>query len=300
MSVEDDDFERHVGPLRDALAALLEASEDLRLDWGSMPNAESRAMAELAEERRFRGNQPWGETPVTSAHNLAELQLYGASDCAHAAVDLLKPDRKTPVYSHTVLARATLEHASRAWWLLDPTIGVRLRVARAANELIFSLSQQMRLLDKVRWEEARAKRAEMLGEAERLGFQKVQANPRGSPSLEEERPGQTKLVKALFGDGESGGVAYGFFSAVAHATAFGLSSSVTLDAPNMPETPGVMWGAVYTGSPQVVTVLSAMFLGMGEAFKRRNELFGWQSNAWDAAWVRGIDVGKRSLPSQPI
>ena len=45
----DDDFERHVGPVRDALAELLEASEDLRLKWGSMPNAESRAMAELAD-----------------------------------------------------------------------------------------------------------------------------------------------------------------------------------------------------------------------------------------------------------
>ena len=297
MPDEDDDFERHIGPLRDALAELLEASERLRLQWGSMPNAESTAMAELAEEHRFRGNPTWGETPVTTAHNLAELQLYGASDCAQAAVDLLKPDMRTPVYSHTVLARATLEHAGRAWWLLDPTIGVRLRIARAATEHIFSLSQQMPLLDKARRGEARVKRAALLDEAERLGFQKVQASPRVPPSLEEERPGQTKLVKALFGDVESGGVTYGFFSAVAHATTFGLSSSVTLDAPNMPKTPGVIWGAVYTGSHHVVTVLSAMFLGMGEAFKRRNELFGWRSDAWDAAWLRGLDVGKQSLPS---
>jgi hypothetical protein len=50
MPDENDDFERRIGP-QGCPAELLEASERRRLQRGSMPNAESRAIAQLVEEQ---------------------------------------------------------------------------------------------------------------------------------------------------------------------------------------------------------------------------------------------------------
>jgi hypothetical protein len=106
----DAQFEAHIGPVRDALTRLLDASDELQRSLGSMPDANSRAMAELASEHQFKEAPPWGDDPVHSAHNLAQLLLHGASDCARGAVRLLSSD-ETPVFAHVVLARGALEHA---------------------------------------------------------------------------------------------------------------------------------------------------------------------------------------------
>src|SRR5919106_3884162 len=131
-----------------------------------------------AEPVPVAGNPAWDDEPVAAAHNLAQLLLFGASDCARALVRLFTPET-TPVYAHTVLARASLELASRAWWLLEPTIGVRLRVARGINERLFSLSEQARLpIEDADRERARERRAGLLDEAERLGFRKNRSRPK--------------------------------------------------------------------------------------------------------------------------
>lgn len=137
-------FEAHVGPVRDALVELLSASDKLQDQWGSLPNANSQAMAEVAAEEKFVGTEPWGDEPVRQAHNLASLLLLGADDCVNSTCRLLASE-PTPIYSHIVLARATLEHAGRAWWLLDPEIGIQRRIARGVNDRIHGLSQQSSL-----------------------------------------------------------------------------------------------------------------------------------------------------------
>lgn len=307
MAVPDKDliherFERHVSPLRDALSRLLNASDELRDAWGSMPAADSRAMAEIAAEDRFSGADPWGPEPITQAHNSGQLLLFAATDCARAAIRLLDSD-PNPVYAHIVLARATLESAGRAWSLLDPTIGTRLRVARGVNERLFGLSEQGRFpLAQADKERARQRRTALFAEGERLGFRKVKRGRKMPPTLEEERLGQTALVRALLRSGddvELGRVVYGVYSAIAHGTLFGLTGSVTLDAPGAPKTPGVTWGAIYTSSGHVVSALTALALGVGKALDARNRLFGWKADSWDSAFLDAIRAAQSSLPDPP-
>lgn len=294
----DEAFEAHVAPAREAFAALLDASDGLRDRWGSLAAAESQAMAELAAEAQVRGKSPWGDDPIQAAHNLGQLLLVATDDCGRALVRLLSGGA-SPVYAHIVLARASLELASRAWWLFEPAIGLRLRVARGMNERIFGLAQQRRL-PLTEEDDARAseRRKELFAEAARLGFQTVPAPPKAPRYLEEMRPGQTKLIEKLLsanGDASLGALVYGAFSAVAHGTTFGLTSSVKADAPNLPTTPGIRWGAVYTSSRDVVSVLAAVIFGTVEAYRRRNQLFGWSSQSWTETAARAMQAAKGSL-----
>jgi hypothetical protein len=70
----DEVFEAHVAPARGALAALLDASDQLRDEWGSLSAADSQAMAELAAGAEFKGSSTWGD-PVHAAHNLGLAPL---------------------------------------------------------------------------------------------------------------------------------------------------------------------------------------------------------------------------------
>jgi hypothetical protein len=296
----DEAFEAHIGPVRDALAALLQAGDELRDKWGWLPAPESPAMAELADAAQLEANSPWGD-PVQDAHNLGQLLLFAMGDCVDALVAVLSREVRTPVYAHAVLARAALEHAGRASWLFEPAIGFRLRVARGMNDRIFGLSQQARLpLSEQDLARGSKRLEELLAEAARLGFQTVLDRRTGVRYLEERRPSQTQLVTNLLsGDGDAslGAFIYGFFSAVAHGTTFGLTQSVRA-ASNPAGAPGVQWGAVYTDSLSVVHVLAAVILGTREALGRRNALFGWKSPSWNASAADALRAVTRSLPSK--
>ncbi|MFA5788068.1 MAG: hypothetical protein WDA71_13985 [Actinomycetota bacterium] len=290
-------FESHIGPVREGLLGLLNASQELEQTWGSLPAADSLAMAEIASEAEYKGGEPWGDEPVRQAHNFGSLLLVGAEDDARSACRLLSGE-PTPVFAHVVLARAALEHAGRAWWLLDPRIGTRLRIARGFNDRLYGLGQQDFLpLEEPEKQRARERRMALFAEAERLGFRKI-THRKQPPALEEQRPTATSLVRRLLGDHEDrrlGSAVYGLFSAVTHGTTFGVSQSVDIDAPGAPQTPGVTWGAVFTSSRDVCSALTAIILGLGTAYKSRNDLFGWRSEPWNTAHVRAARAAKIAL-----
>jgi hypothetical protein len=298
---QDEAFEAHIAPTREALTALLDASDQLKDEKGSLPDADSAAMAEIAAEASFEGISPWGDKPVGITHDWGNLLLFAMSDCARALVRLLSQE-KTPVYAQSVLARACLEHASRAWSLFEPSIGVRRRIARGMNERVYGFSQQIRLpLSEEEKAKTHERRELLFAEADRLGFTPIPAPPKRRQYLDEMRPGQTHLVKALLresGDESLGALLYGLYSAVAHGTPFGLTSSVTTDAPNLPSTPGVTWGAVHTNSLDVVASLTSVIIGTAEAYDRRNKLFGWASPSWSKTVIGALDAAKKSFPSR--
>ena len=90
-------FEAHIAPVRDALARLLAVSEDLRVSRGSRADAHSRAMADLAQEAKFAGGEPWGDQPVEMAQAHAQnpalrrdgLRLGSGAPQLLAAAELL-------------------------------------------------------------------------------------------------------------------------------------------------------------------------------------------------------------------
>jgi len=71
---------------------------------------------------------PWGENPVRTVFAGGAMYLHTILDCVTAIAATLNPDT-TPYVTET-LARAAMEAGSVLWWLLEPGIGVRVRVAR--------------------------------------------------------------------------------------------------------------------------------------------------------------------------
>lgn len=291
-------FETHVGPVRDALIAFLDEGEALRQRWGLLPDADSRAMAEIASEGHYAGASPWGDDPVQQAHHLGQLLLLSSDDSTRAACQLLS-EGEAPVFAHIVLARSSLEHAGRAWWLLDPGLTIRQRIVRGFNERLNSLSEQIMLApERDARRKARDRIRGILDEGQRIGFRKLPAE-RGRPtSLDEKRPSSTQLMGRLLeigGDETLGKLVYSYFSAVTHGTAFGLTQSVDRDTAIAPPELGLPQTALFTSSQAVCTVLTGLILGSGRALKARNDLFAWESTEWSSSMVAALRAARASL-----
>jgi hypothetical protein len=109
----------------------------------------------------------------------------------------------------------------------------------------------------------------------------------------------TALARDLYGGNnrELGAAIAGYFSAVLHGTAYGLTQSVSLDFPEAPVTPGVTWGAIFTSSGSTCSVLAAIFLALDKAWRARNELFGWGDAEWKSARTEVARAAKAALGS---
>jgi hypothetical protein len=70
----------------------------------------------------------WGEDQVRTLFAGGAMYLHTILDCVQAIAATLTPDT-TPYVTET-LARAAMEAGAVLWWLLEPGIGVRMRVAR--------------------------------------------------------------------------------------------------------------------------------------------------------------------------
>ena len=99
--------------------------------WLPEPEWRPAWQSEAARERanRERGTDgPWGDRPVRAAYTAAALYLESVLQCMRAMGAALTTD--TTHYVPYCLARAAMEAGSQAFWLLEPDIGARRRVAR--------------------------------------------------------------------------------------------------------------------------------------------------------------------------
>jgi hypothetical protein len=83
---------------------------------------------------------PWGDIPPHTALSLAKMKLTVAADHIGSLHKLLQPP--LPLFGLMVMARASLEASAKAYWLLDPSISVRDRVARELGDRLDSAREQ--------------------------------------------------------------------------------------------------------------------------------------------------------------
>lgn len=102
------------------------------------PAQASPLAEELADEDRLAG--AWGEHPVYEVFYDAKLRLaYGIEH-----LESLRRLSSPPIafFSAAAVARALLESSVRSWWVLDPSIDARTRVAHGMTERLHSLRNQ--------------------------------------------------------------------------------------------------------------------------------------------------------------
>lgn len=72
---------------------------------------------------------PWGESPLSTVFPIAGMLIDTVIQNADA-IHVLLESRATSTLALDAQARAALEAAAQAWWLLEPGVGGRARVAR--------------------------------------------------------------------------------------------------------------------------------------------------------------------------
>lgn len=271
-AISGDPFYEAIATVRNALRDLLDESVDLKS--GTLPSADSPAMSEISQQSEFVGE--WGEEPVELAHVLGVWKRALAVDCAQAMIRDLHED-PAPVFAYKVLGRAVIENAASAAWLLEPGIGIRLRIARGRNERLYSARQILRL----EWlpEEPRRHSEEIVERitrvAKQLGFSMTRKG-----WLEEDRPGFTALLRWILGD-DLGATVANYYSAVTHGTQYGLASAVM--SVESPAGLGMRRAAIGLSSSDVNLALAFAGLGLIRAASNERRLMGRDTPEWSAS-----------------
>jgi len=102
--------------------------------YGSGPEPGSQAETEMHQNGIVGPDGPWSPSVVDTAYTLAAAVFIGAAGQYLMALSQLLAQDEMALFGFQAVARALAESAAHAWWLLDPGIGARERVARTATE----------------------------------------------------------------------------------------------------------------------------------------------------------------------
>jgi hypothetical protein len=223
------------------------------------------------------------ETP-RAAHAVGTLAVMVSTQTLFGLSQLVRPDQQIAAFAFEIIARSVLEASARAWWIYDPAIEMRPRVARAKTVELYSVDEGVKAerhglgtIDHFEPERERIIReAKNLGlgfdyskSGELVGFE-GQRRPEATPIIEE-------LLTAL-GLRDAAKLTYRLYSAVDHATIYAtIRSLFTLATTD----------TTATVSPQVTNeqianascVVISAHLGV---LSRRAHLYGFDYSKIDA------------------
>ena len=110
---------------------MIEVVRDRTSGAWTVPAWLSQARANVTATSRLprKDGTAWGEDPVRTAFTVTAMQVAAALEPAESLLVQLVT-RPAATLAIDTLARGPLEAAAQAWWLMDPVIGGRARVAR--------------------------------------------------------------------------------------------------------------------------------------------------------------------------
>lgn len=260
----------------------------VKANGGWDPRPGSQAAKEIAEQGPFVG---YSKTPVVDAHSIALMRLSSATEHFSGLARLIEDPAFA--YGPASLARTALENSARAWWAFDPTLDVKMRIARGRADLILNLKELVGLLDRIDQIATEAERAAnkdvrdktmgtlsaIVADTETIGLQ-VLRTTRGIPIGVEEKPiGPTAVIAAQLGD--MGRIAYNDLSAVAHGTLFGMTSRLE-KVGRIPTMEGVVLATTNLNMSSLRNLIAVALRSYREATDRRMKLYGWDMTDWNA------------------
>lgn len=141
QAVSDAEFVTALKPMVQAIETLGGAHHRMDEVFGYHSTAESRAMAELAEEASLAA---WGwSQPVLYAHTSVGFYTVAGMDHLRAFAHLFSSP-PIHIYAPLVLARAAVEAFAWAKWLGDPSLPVEVRVMRGQLALVSDCRERAR------------------------------------------------------------------------------------------------------------------------------------------------------------
>jgi len=293
------DFLSYVAPLREVLLELADAAQALG-EPASIPAADSRAMAEIAEVARYDGDL-WTDS-ISSALSIAGIVRFAATDHLRGFGRLFA-DQPVPVYSHLVLARACLDACASVSWLSATSITATARVQRYHVARLMNAKELKRSPIQTSKHKGKAIQTNVVAGAAELGWNAFKDHPRIG---NEEAPSPKSLLRTLLDDNDTFGVGaigvsdilWWYLSGATHSTSYALMQSIE---PEEHPSPGLSdpMAAISTNGPSVVLIGLTIARGYVAMVEEHAELLGWQSNEWTMARTKLQDV-RRGLPrAQP-
>jgi hypothetical protein len=238
----------------------------------------------------------WGTNVVQVAVNQAVASMAAADDQLIAMQQVLQEPLTT--FGITTLARGVVEASCRAWWLFDPSVDVRTRVARSMTLRLETLWRNRAIEDTLDLPRTAAARIEeILAVAPKKNFKVIEEGRRTPAAIEEALPWSARLYEAILGNKELGYGIWADFAAVAHGQVGGIMQRLQLvDRPNN-LAPDVRWATVdplRAMGPALCAALLAHF----QAFGRELDLHGWEQAAWKVYIKSALPIVRRLLPPQ--
>lgn len=254
-----------------------------------LPAARSQAAREYQTDDGDRGQ-------VETNYSLAATLLMAAENHLEATSRLLV--EPLTHYGLFAVCRAAMENSARAWWLLDPDIDVKERVARGLLTRFFSLHEAAQVEELMnpdkKWEELQSvARARDVAERARAQGFTVTATKRGRFGLEGvERPSTTALLEEVHE--ELGAVMYKYLSASVHGTSYALMQEMEFEESargGMGRIAKPSGSFTMIGASISVAGLTYLF-----AFDRHVYLYGHHVDEWVSWRTHALKVLRRAAP----
>lgn len=244
------------------------------------PSAGSEGSTEVANTETGPAGL-WGENPVRTAHTLTHALMDTVLTHVRALA-LLYVD-EPPAMTTATIARSVMETGATAWWIMEPGIGARCRVARVTSERLRSSYEAAKaithLAGPINPGDYSQTEAQVRDYASALGLQAAVGDPRIDGQV---RPSSTDLISRLYEtesalDRSQSRVVYPVYSGVAHGLLYGIMQFLR---------PVEVDGRVilrWQTDPQVVdAVVSYTLAVMVAAMDRILAVMGWEPAEWDA------------------
>lgn len=244
------------------------------------PAAGSEGAAEITTTETGPAG-PWGENPVRTTHALTHALMDTV--LTHVRGLALLYVGEPPAMSTVTVARSAMESASTAWWIMEPGIGARYRVARVTAERLRSSLEASKaithLTGPVNPRDYSETEDQVRNYATALGLSAAAGDPRIERQV---RPNSTDLITRLFETDSAltrsqARLIYPTYSGVAHALLYGIMQFL-----RPVETNGkviLQWQT----DPQITDAVASYTLAvMIAAMDRTVLVMGWDAANWDA------------------
>jgi hypothetical protein len=248
---------------------------------------------------------------------MASIRLALATEHLSALSRLLT--EPPTVYASATVARGVLENAARGSWALDPSLNVKLRIARGRTDNISNLldvlkyprpveptredgEEEAHFQERVaefdaftaEFDKAQGTLDAVLADTDAIGLNIIRDRRGRFQGVERPSPGPTDTIRMEFGD--EGAIAYRNLSGVAHG---GLSSLLyrmePAEAADARSGSTLMKPAEEMGSQ--LSFLAVALNAYSDAQRRRIALFGWDATSWNAWLVTTAQAMRELYPA---
>jgi hypothetical protein len=226
---------------------------------GLIPSAESRAMAELNDERRFR-TANW-EEPVRNAHSYGQVLVAPLADHLASLAAAAQHSVIGPSFAHLALLRAIMETSTLASWLLEPAIGVERRIKRSLTYRIDNADNLTRLRSGAARTSAKAARKRAREVVDALGWSFIDGAVAGERLPHAKRDFSRYAFAPAAGDNFDD-VLWNYASAMGHGTFYAVAQPLREPPDHVPDPldPRGSVRAVVTSAEQVATYAAVGYL----------------------------------------